>query len=326
MKSNSLFILLSKLCKGAELYPQDAVLQEELAISERTLTRYIKTLEDIFIDQIIKQQKRVGDSAKPVTVYRLRNDDKDMLAILKYMAEERNDINYVLQSVYANDPTMIKSFNDDEIREAISRNLNANKDAYLIRTSPFEDMQSPFATKLFIAVKNREYRDITYRFNDTITFKNAKCLKLIFTDNNWYLACETAENRLQLLRINFIVGVDYSTNKTSYQKSVLERYQTFFDRLQNAMSLCDKPLKRAVCKARPNIARYFAIGMKQFFISQKYIETTQNGSIIFSINYTQPLEILPFIKRWLPDIEVLEPQELKDTLRSDLSSALTTLQ
>ena len=61
--------------------------------------------------------------------------------------------------------------------------------------------------------------------------------------------------------------------------------------------------------------------MKKFFPSQKFISEDENG-VIFSINYTQSLEILPFIKRWLPSMEILEPQELKDELKKDLEKAL----
>ena len=61
--------------------------------------------------------------------------------------------------------------------------------------------------------------------------------------------------------------------------------------------------------------------MKKFFPSQKFISEDENG-VIFTINYTQPLEILPFIKRWLPSMEILEPQELKDELKKDLEIAL----
>jgi predicted DNA-binding transcriptional regulator YafY len=61
--------------------------------------------------------------------------------------------------------------------------------------------------------------------------------------------------------------------------------------------------------------------MKKFFPSQKFISEDENG-VIFTINYTQPFEILPFIKKWLPSMEILEPQELKDELKKDLEIAI----
>jgi len=62
--------------------------------------------------------------------------------------------------------------------------------------------------------------------------------------------------------------------------------------------------------------------MKRFFISQQFIQQYEDGSVEFRVDYTQDLEILPFVKRWLPDIVVLEPSELKRALVEDLQAAL----
>jgi predicted DNA-binding transcriptional regulator YafY len=59
---------------------------------------------------------------------------------------------------------------------------------------------------------------------------------------------------------------------------------------------------------------------KKFFNSQKFIENCRDGGVKFEISYTQPLEILPFIQSWLPNLEILEPQSLKDELFSNLKS------
>jgi predicted DNA-binding transcriptional regulator YafY len=40
--------------------------------------------------------------------------------------------------------------------------------------------------------------------------------------------------------------------------------------------------------------------------------------VVFSVEYTQPLEVLPFIKEWLPNMEILEPKELREMLIDEL--------
>jgi hypothetical protein len=57
--------------------------------------------------------------------------------------------------------------------------------------------------------------------------------------------------------------------------------------------------------------------MKKFMSSQKFFEKVDD-EVVFTLEYTQELEILPFIKRWLPDLIILEPKELKDRLDEDL--------
>ena len=91
------------------------------------------------------------------------------------------------------------------------------------------------------------------------------------------------------------------------------------------MSLPSKPLQRALLKASPKVAIYFRKEMKSFFPTQKFQEALDDGSITFSINFTQDMEILPFIKRWLPDIEILEPQSLRETFKEQLETALSIL-
>ena len=152
---------------------------------------------------------------------------------------------------------------------------------------------------------------------------DAKCLKIVFTDSNWYLAIEDAEGNFRLLRVAFIVSLSKSSKK--YEGKILKEYKTYFNKIQNAMSLPSEPLRRALLKASPKVAIYFKEGMKLFFPTQKFKKKLDDGSIIFSIDFTQDMEILPFIKKWLPDIEILEPKDLRETFKEQLKAALDIL-
>ena len=59
--------------------------------------------------------------------------------------------------------------------------------------------------------------------------------------------------------------------------------------------------------------------MKKFFKSQKIIN---ENPLQISIKYSQELEILRFIKTWLPDIKILAPIELKESFKICLKEAL----
>jgi len=65
--------------------------------------------------------------------------------------------------------------------------------------------------------------------------------------------------------------------------------------------------------------------MKKFLSSQNFKKKLEDGSVIFTLEYTQPLEILPFIQRWLPDLIILEPQELKDEYMQKLEDTISNL-
>ena len=143
-------------------------------------------------------------------------------------------------------------------------------------------------------------------------------------DNNCYLAIENEDNRFGLVRLSFIKSVGDYEFKDTYQKNILNKYENYFKNIQNSMTLYGVKPKTTTLKANTEIKKYFQKEMKKFFPSQKFISEDENG-VIFTINYTQPLEILPFIKRWLPSIEILEPQELKDEFKKDLQKAIENL-
>jgi predicted DNA-binding transcriptional regulator YafY len=227
---------------------------------------------------------------------------------------------WLMQLIHTNDPTILKGFDDDQ-KKALQRHAKKDKDVVLFRTNPLENLMDLETEKLLRvlknAVKNHEYRTFEYTYNNhSETLEDLKCLKLIFMKNNWYLATENEEHKFRFLRIAFIDKIDYSS-KSGYQKSILDCYDDFFATMQNPMSLPFVQKKTAILKAHGRIAIYFKKSMKKFMESQTFIREEEDG-VVFSVQYTQPLEILPFIKEWLPDMEILEPKELREMLIEEL--------
>ncbi len=88
------------------------------------------------------------------------------------------------------------------------------------------------------------------------------------------------------------------------------------------MTRFDQEPQKATLKASPAIARYFQPDMKKFFTSQQFLSEQEDGSVLFTLRYTQPLEILPFVQKWLPDLVILEPAELREAYRKKLQQAV----
>jgi predicted DNA-binding transcriptional regulator YafY len=192
---------------------------------------------------------------------------------------------------------------------------------YMFKNPIFERVKNEeIFNNLKTAIRSKEYRKIKLQYEDS-SFE-VKPIRLVFVDNNWYLAYADSDDTLQLVRVSFIESLRYAT-KNSYQKnSITKHLQNLNRNLQNSRTLFDKEQKTATIKATPLIAKYFKEDMKRFFPSQKFKQELEDGSIIFSINYTQELEIMPFIQKWLPDLVVLEPQELKEHYVKKLQDAL----
>ena len=334
-KINHIFLLLKKLANGQELYAQDTLLHEELfgineslkdaqKANERSLRRYLEDIYTLYQHIIITEKKTKEFSNKKVKIYKL-SSKQDISIILKFFLEEKNDLAWIVQMLHDSDPSILKKLEKD-VKKDIEKELKNDSNIFLFNSSPFEifdtDSQKKDFTTLKNAVKNHEYRDIDYTYHKNILYKNAKCLKMIYTQNNWYVGIETEEEVFRLLRINFINSIKYSDSKNSYNKSIVTKYMKYFQRFENAMTLSTKEPTEVRLIVSSKISIYFEENMKKFYKSQKFIKKHEDGSIEFSILHTQPLEVLPFIKQWLPGMELVSPSYLKDILIEELKESL----
>jgi hypothetical protein len=322
-KTLTIFKILKKLVEKQEIYPSDAQLLDELKIKERTLRRYTEDIKDLFPETFVTENKLIGQGKRSTGVLRVSDKSKDVITVLEYLLKNSNDIGWLITLLNENDPNLLNEFEKE-----ISRQVKEDSKVFLFKTNPLEALQDEpskrYLGELRSAVMRREYRDIRYKYiGEVENLMDSKCLKIVFTDGNWYLAIEDNKENFRLLRVAFIVSLSKSSK--NYQSKILDKYKTHFNKIQNAMSLPSEPFQRAVLKASPKVSIYFRKGMKSFFSSQKLNETMSDGSVIFSIDFTQDMEILPFIKRWLPDIEILEPKSLRDKFKDELKAALDLL-
>lgn len=337
-KINHIFLLLEKLANGQELYVQDEQLQEELfgnsssdlkdpsKANERSLRRYLDDIHTLYNNMIVTEKKQKEFADRKVTIYRT-TDKSDVSDVLKFFIEQKSDLTWVIQLLHEQDPALLQDL-ESSTKAAVENELKEDEDIFIFSSKPFEILDSQEQKSVFSSlkqsVKNHEYRTIHFVNPKATPMENVKCLKMIYSQNNWYIAVETEENKLQLIRIQFISRVAYS-HKSNYQKSTLLKYQEYFANFENPMTLASTKQKKAVLKATSRIAKYFEKDMKPFFKSQEYIRTNEDNSVEFSVNYTQDLEILPFIKGWLPAMQLLSPDSLKKHLRNDLEYSIDLL-
>ncbi len=302
------------------------ILEEFHKRSDHTLDAYDDVLHEEFnkgnspkrIGELLKEIEREIDNVEPIKIGR-KNAWKLIkpLDLFVETFENSHEINWLFNMAHDADP---------EIFKELEQYTNQNKHIYQFKNTPFEDMKTLEAKETFkrlrAAVEHREYRKIKFKGSGEAQ-DNLKCLKLIFMDSNWYIAYVNKENELRFGRINFIERVEYATNIGSFQPVTVKKQMEFLKNIQNSMTLYDKPKKIARIKARPFIARYFDEGMKPFLSSQKFEKKLDDGSIIFTAEYTQPMEILPLIQGWLPNLMILEPKELKEKYLERLNYTIT---
>ena len=300
-------IILEELNKKRKLTAYDEDLKEKLNLTPKQIGRILEELRNEFDNiQLEKSKKKTYKLVKKIDIF--------LEGLNNYQ-----EIGWLFNMAHEGDPELFKE---------LEQFTKKDKHIYKFKNTPFEDIstleQKDIFKKLKRAVKYREYLKITDYNNET--YDNLKALKLLFIDNNWYLAYVNEENQLKLARITFIKRVDYASKIGSFQKNSVQKHLDFLENnLQNSMTLFGVTPKVAKIKANPNIAKYFKKGMKKFLSSQKFEKELKDGSVIFSVTYTQELEVLPFIQRWLPDLIILSPEELKTTYKEKLKKMIEYL-
>ena len=208
-------------------------------------------------------------------------------------------------------PELLEEWNE------ISKSQNK---PYLFFNMPYENIKELEKSEVFNTLKKAIENSnlISFKIEDINTqnsFIDVAPIKLLFSEGNWYLSF-VESNILIIRRVQFIKEVTIG-KKVSFNKSKFLKW--FENSYQNPFTLYNKPFKRALLLAKEDIAIYFKPNMKKFFKSQKFIEE-KNSEILFSIDYTQELEILPFIQKWLPSIKIVQPIELNNKLLEKLDA------
>ena len=301
------------------------IILEEFSLSPtKTLTAYDEALSSR-LPQGTRQLKRLLEDLELEfdAIIKLEGTKRDTWKLVKPVDlfvetfEHTENIDWFFHMAHDADP---------EIFKALEGFTNKSKHTYKFINTPFEDIEELKSNgnlkKLETAVKLGEYRKIKFTGLDAID--NLRCLKLLFIDNNWYIATSGEDDKVWLSRVSFIESVSYASNISKFQKSSVKKQMKFIDeKIQNSLTRYDLPLKTATIKALPQKAKFFDKGMKKFLSSQKFKEKLDDGSIVFTLEYTQSLEILPLIQKWLPHLVILEPQELKEEYIYNLNMILS---
>ncbi len=181
-------------------------------------------------------------------------------------------------------------------------------------TSMLEDLKLSIATKQFI--------DLYYsQHNKIIEFKNVKPYKVLFMNDNYYLACEVDNKyKFSMFRVSKIDHIKRQ-EKEFYPDTDIQEFvsdiQTPFSKYQE-----DYKVHLVDVKVEVDQSKAYFFESKDFLASQKILETKENGNLIISYKITQELEIEELIKKWIPYIKVLEPLTLEEKIKIDLEKYL----
>lgn len=220
---------------------------------------------------------------------------------------------------------LFESFDINRSDKAIiERKIKESKNIYLFKTKPFENKSSDFELfkKLEQAIYHRKQILIEYRTQDTIKRIEIKPYKIVFMNENFYLASEVEyeDYTFSFFRISKIQNVS-STKKTFHQNRDISDFikaaQTPFAKYTPNFRehLIEVLVEIDACKPG-----YFR--SKKHLPSQTLLEEKENENLIYSFMVTQELEVEELVKRWLPNMKVISPLSLKEKIIQDITNYL----
>ena len=235
-KTLVIFEILKRLVEKREIYPSDTQLLDELGIKERTLRRHMDEIKILFPDAFVAENKLIKHGKRPIKVLRVSDKNKDIIVVLEYLLKNGDNLGWIITLLNENDPSLLSDLKIYE--KEVSKQIKEDSGVFLFRTNPLEVLQDEpskrYLNELRNAVMNREYRDIKYKYiGKTENLTDVKCLKIVFTDSNWYLAIEDTRGNFRLLRVAFIVSLSKSSKK--YEGKILKEYEAYFNKIQGSL-------------------------------------------------------------------------------------------
>lgn len=194
------------------------------------------------------------------------------------------------------------------------------KDAYFIKIPRMRPRAiSPrILEPLEQAILTSTYIDIYYQAPERkVSCRRLRPLKIALFDGFWYLITLNAVNTYMKFSLDKILKVTLAKEHFKpvlIEKKLAESPNIWFDQ--------EAHLKVKLKIGLP-AARYFQD--VEFLPGQKIEKVFPDGSLLVSCQTANYMQLLPTLKRWLPHIEVLAPNELTKQLKEELKSYLNKL-
>jgi len=167
--------------------------------------------------------------------------------------------------------------------------------------------------ELEIAITNKKQIKCDYDFEEHRKELDLKPLKIANYEGFWYLiALDSRNDILKKYYLKSIKNIQLS-DETFKNTAKLDKL------LDNSISVWfDQNIEpyRVVLNISKDIAKYFK--RKPISKSQITESVYEDGSMDVSVKITNDMEIIPFVKYWMPYIKVLSPMSIEETIKKDL--------
>ncbi|WP_105201534.1 helix-turn-helix transcriptional regulator [Pseudoalteromonas sp. T1lg10] len=173
------------------------------------------------------------------------------------------------------------------------------------------DLVRPNLEKLEAII--RTYKTVHFTYKDK-QYRHVKPYRLVNSKGIWYLAAVDKDTlkAFHLLDMKHIFEQEETFEPNEVVLTEIEEEDGIFF---NAKKF------EVVVKVSKDIAEYFL--RRSLFPNQRIIEELETGELLVSSRVATDKQILPLIRYWIPEIEVISPDGIKHDLLEELNNYLS---
>lgn len=300
--------LIKALSAGEEICIKE--FSDRLGVSDRSIDRYLKDIEEFFGQGSVTKVKRGCYAALSEELFK---------NILLAEGEHREEIEKLYDLINLVNPGVVDVL-PEGFKKVLKKVQSDLPKIYKIKENPFEEFcETGLLGKLKFAIKHGRYCDMVYD-NGLVKeiYAETKPFKIVFAEGNWYLAVivqdESVNNGFRFLRIGFIKELNVKSGtfyKVMDAEDFIESFQTLFSDYK-------VPRFEVFVEASGEVARFFK--RKKHLKSQQIVEEKENGNLLIRYETNNKIEIFMLLKKWLPELKLIEPAWLKEEFETMVQS------
>ncbi|GAA6173837.1 hypothetical protein NBRC116592_35070 [Colwellia sp. KU-HH00111] len=268
------------------------------------------TLADLSMEFNVTQRTLQRDFNERLNYLPIERDGSTYFIDVKYLGRQgKQDVKPILEILGLS--SIFPSF------DALSfTRLNDNQVApFLFRELKIEDVSSYEETfkLLTSAIQNNQIIRFCYKQK---TYRDVSPYRLVNDRGWWYLAA-IHNDTLKSYKVAQVSKVDVASQHFKRRKEVDDHV------IDGSMIwLTDSPIE-VVLRIDTSIASHFR--NTNILPEQKLLKILDDDSLLVTSTITNQKQIIPILKYWLPDIEILSPVELKQSLLYELQFSIDQL-
>jgi len=284
--------ILNRLNSGEKLCVSR--LLDEYEVSERTIQRDFKMIIEVFGNFLDKERECYHGKEKFLLQNLLGASDLLMLAHILHLFNLAN-----------------KTF---FINTKIQTAIKDAEEIYMFKAKELETIKNvSIVNQIEHAIKYKKQLMIEYSGRKKESVIILQPYRIVLLNQNFYLLGENYKTKqVNKLRISLIKKVKITSKNFKHNIQI----NNFITNIQTPWSEYNSKNIIIKIKVHKKLAKYFKL--KQYLPSQNIIRTLDNKEIEVEYRVSSLREIEGLIIKWLPDITIIEPQELKNKVREKL--------